>query len=231
MNLNKNTYDERLFKGGIRKYLHESRFLWLKKQTRILKNFETNLNPSVIEIGCFNCRSLDYLAFKPGSYFGLDAGWENGLDEAIKKYPNYNFKKSTNPLDIKGDWDLCLALETLEHLPRPDVLNEYLIRISKHSKKFIVTVPMEIGPLFLFKFLYKKAFYKYESKHNFFELFNQTFGRCHLVTQDNHKGFDYRFLIDMMSNYFKIDKIEGINPKLPKFLNTQIGIVATSIYK
>lgn len=231
MKLNKNEYDQRLFKGGIRKYLHEKRFLWLSEQTKNFQNFNSTKEPTVMEIGCFNCRSLKYLGFIPSKYYGLDAGWENGIEEAIKTYPQYTIKKSSNPADISDDWDLCIALETLEHLPRPDILDQYLRQISRHSKKLIATVPMEIGPLFSLKYLYKKIFLKYKHPHSLSEFYNQTLGRCHLVRQDNHCGFDYRSLVRMMNRYFKIEKIEGLNRRLPKLLNTQIGIVASSRFK
>lgn len=231
MKLNENEYDQRLFKGGIRKYLHEKRFLWLGEQTKNFQNLNSIKEPSVMEIGCFNCRSLKYLGFIPSKYYGLDAGWENGVEEAIKAYPQYTIKKSSNPADIYDEWDLCIALETLEHLPRPDVLDQYLRQISMHSKKLIATVPMEIGPLFSLKYIYKKFFLNYKHPHSLSEFYNQTLGRCHLVRQDNHCGFDYRSLVLMMNKYFKIEKIEGLNRRLPKLLNTQIGIVASSRFK
>lgn len=226
--MSKNTYDQRLFRSGLRKYIHESRFRWLKTQTKYLKKKNSKNNLSVIEIGCFNCRSLKYLSFVPSKYCGLDAGWEGGIEEASKAYPNYNIKKSTDPSDINGKWDLSLALETLEHLPRPLVLEEYLKRLANHSKTLIATVPMEIGPLFLVKFLYKILIQGDSYPHTFLEVLNQSLGRCHLVTQDEHQGFDYRELVKLIDKYFKIEKIEGINSIFPKFANTQIGIVAHS---
>jgi hypothetical protein len=223
-----NAYDQRLFKSGLRKRIHESRFLWLEEQLSKRSDVKSGARLSVIEIGCFNCRSLKYLGFTPSRYYGLDAGWEEGVDEAIRTYPQYEIKKSVDPEDVYGDWDLCLALETLEHLPRPDVLEEYLERIAISSKTLIATVPMEIGPLFSAKFLYKKFIHGYKQSHTFWEFINQSLGRCHVVTQDNHRGFDYRVLIRLIDRYFEIEKFEGLNSKLPKIMNTQIGIIAKS---
>ena len=223
-----NSYDNRLFKGGFRKYFHEKRFFWLYDQIKLMRKKKMISNPSIIEIGCFNCRSLDYLGFKPNKYYGLDAGWENGVQEAIKKYPEYKIKISKSSEDVIGNWDICLALETLEHLPRPNVLEEYLKKISTHSKILIATVPMEIGPLFLVKFLYKKFFHGYNHPHTFLEVLYQFFGRCDLVRQDNHCGFDFRKLSILIDKYFIIQKIEGINFKKPKIMNAQIGIIANS---
>jgi hypothetical protein len=214
-------YDDRLFSGGLREKIHLQRFEWLRLQTK-------GLSGSLIEIGCFNARSLQYISFVPDKYLGLDAGWEGGLDEAQTKYPQYSFKKSTDPMDIDGNWSVSIALETLEHIPRPEILENYIKNLSLKSKLIIATVPNEIGIIFIIKYMYKLFVYKDKGKYSFLELLNQFFGMSHLVRQDEHHGFDYRSLIKIMDKYFFIDKIEGINNNLPIFLNTQIGIVARS---
>jgi hypothetical protein len=216
-------YDRRLFTEGLRRRIHESRFHWLRRETQ-------GLSGSVIEIGCFNARSLRFLSFTPERYLGLDAGWEGGLDEAIIEFPQYKFLKSIDPNDIQGSWDVALALETLEHIPRPDTLDVYLENLAQHSNLLIATVPMEIGPLFAAKFLYKKFVHGYAAQHSFAEFIDQSLGRCERVTQDNHRGFDYRYLVRRVNKHFRIQKVEGINASLPRFLNTQIGIRAVSRY-
>lgn len=212
-----NSYDARLFSGGLRKHIHQGRFEWLRKETR-------GLSGSVIELGCFNARSLQYLSFTPTNYFGLDAGWEGGLSEAERKFPNYEFMKSTDPEDIKGYWDVSLALETLEHLPRPDLLEAYLERLSLHSKIIIVTVPNEIGILFAAKFVYKKYMQKDMMQHSTKDFINHTLGRCEAVVQDQHLGFDYRRLVELINKYFVIENLEGVIGGIPRIFNTQIGI-------
>jgi len=220
---NSTDYDRRLFSSGLRRRIHESRFHWLRNES-------AQLSGSVLELGCFNARSLDYLGFKPAAYLGIDAGWEGGLAEAIEKYPQYDFIESIDPDDITGNWDLALALETLEHIPRPEMLDRYLHKLAQHCLRLIATVPMEIGPLFSAKFLYKRYVHRYQAKHTFQEFVFQSIGRCDLVTQDNHRGFDYRDLVRRVEKHFLIEKVEGIQPQLPKWLNTQVGITAKSRY-
>ncbi len=68
-------YNERLFSSGIRKKLHASRFYWLA-------NCLTKLNFQyirVLELGCFDRKTIDYLPLKPLRYLGFDASWE-GFD-------------------------------------------------------------------------------------------------------------------------------------------------------
>jgi hypothetical protein len=218
-----NDYDRRLFTSGLRRRIHEARFHWLRAES-------AQLSGSVIEIGCFNARSLDYLSFKPTAYLGLDAGWEGGLTEAINRFPEFDFMQSTDPADISGTWDMAVALETLEHIPRPEVLDQYLEKLARHAIILLATVPVEIGPLFAAKFLYKRFVHRYRDNHSLNEFIYQSFGRCDLVTQDNHRGFDYRALVRRLDRHFIVEKVDGVRSELPKFLNTQIGIKARSRY-
>jgi hypothetical protein len=218
-----NSYDQRLFSGGIRRLIHEARFNWLRQKT-------LGLSGSVVELGCFNGRAIGYLGFTPDDYLGLDAGWENGLDEAKSKYPSFRFKQSTDPNDIIDFWDLAIALETLEHLPRPGTLEIYIEKLARHSKVLIATFPNEIGFLFASKFLIKKIFFGGAENYKFSEFIYQSFGFCNLVEQNEHKGFDYRLLIDLLQRHFIIECCEGIPIPFTKMLSTQIGIVAKSKY-
>lgn len=224
----KNTYDERLFKSGFRKWMHERRFYWLQKELGSRVDGLADQKPSVVELGCFNCRSLKYLGFEPSYYRGLDAGWEQGVFEAMRTYPQLDIRESTSVEDLSGDWDYCVALETLEHLPRPDVLNNYLEHIARNAQILIATVPVEVGPLFAAKFLYKKFIQRDRDPHTLKEFFYQSLGLCQFVRQDNHCGFDYRDLVSLLERYFVVEKVEGLSPSLPALLNTQIGIVARS---
>ena len=72
-------YNTRLFSGGLRRWIHISRFRWL---SFVLRKFNLKYQ-NIVELGCFDARSLDYLTGYD-SYYGFDAGWEGGLNTAIK---------------------------------------------------------------------------------------------------------------------------------------------------
>ena len=152
------------------------------------------------------------------------------MEQAITRYPNHTFLKSNDPADISGVWDVGIALETLEHLPRPEVLEAYIEAMARSVKTFIVTVPVEIGPVFASKFLYKMVVHRSVQKHSLLEFALQSAGLSRYVEQNEHKGFDYRTLLRLMSRHFNDIKVSGINARLPIILNTQVGIVATSRY-
>ena len=211
------TYDQRLFSGGLRSYFHLARFHWLRRNTE-------GLSGDVLELGCFNGRALDYLAFKPRAYTGIDAGVEGGIYEAIARFPEHSFKISNDPEDIEGRFDLGIALETLEHIDR-GMVTRYLDRMADAVDLLLVTVPVEIGPVFGGKHIIKR-FMGSHHPHTLGEFLNQTMGRSHRVPQKDHKGFDYRWLVGEIAERFDIETVEGIPLPAPAWLNFGVGIRA-----
>lgn len=221
-------YNARLFSGGIRGYLHSSRFIWAKK-------IIDRLRPeSVIELGCFDGRLLDYI--KPHSYVGLDAGWEGGIDSAIERYrdiPAFHFYKSSMPADLarfdSGTIDLGVALETLEHIP-PHMLDDYLRELSRIVSGHVVfSVPNEKGVVFLGKWIVKSILLRDDDgeKYKISEVLFATIGMTSKVRRDEHKGFDYEKLIDQIGTYFDIEAVSGVPFGFP-FLSFSVGIIAKS---
>jgi hypothetical protein len=227
----KKTYNERLFSGGIRKYFHEARFVWLRKA---LKKLDIR-QASVLELGCYDGKLLNYLPFRPAAYVGYDANWENGLELASKHwahFPAYQFEycndiKSFNPQLIKFDISVCM--ETLEHLPLHQ-LDDYISHLRKSTKDFLfVTVPNEKGPMVMLKYGIKKLFLKIDEPYTFRELANASVGNLSAVPrlEYGHKGFDYHQLINILTPHFKIISVQPIPFSfLPSWMNFSIGIIA-----
>ena len=232
-NLSKVSYNKRLFEGkNLRSILHISRFYWV---INIIKKYSLNHN-TVIELGCYDGKILDFLDQEPSKYLGLDANWENGLDLAALKYKNkknINFKLINNPNQIKinqdDKYDLGICMETLEHIP-PHMVCDYLYKLSKCINGYlIITVPNEKGIFFLLKNLLKpkkegKENYKYSLK----DYINITLGNTNLVERDQHKGFDYEHIIYDIQKFFDVVHVSGfpLTKIMPKFLSFGIGILA-----
>jgi cyclopropane fatty-acyl-phospholipid synthase-like methyltransferase len=222
-------YNERLFSGGFRKWLHEARFIWLQRKCR-----ELNLaHATVIELGCFDARSINYLPSRPTRYYGFDANWEGGLDSAReiwRSHDRYVFKIATVPqhLDADGRVDLALSLETLEHIP-PALVDGYFKRISElitSTGAFIATVPNEKGPIFLAKYVAKKFITDGRETYSLMEVVNATIGRMSHVARSDHKGFDWAQLRSQLSSHFDVIEVEGVQfPRLPLWANAQIGFL------
>ena len=223
-------YNERLFSGGIRQRLHIARFDWLRRELIELGCSYS----SVIELGCFDGKLIALLPVKPMRYAGFDANWEGGLDAAVKRwraYPEYSFQKVLRASDMSlrnGEvFDIAVVMETFEHIP-PELVGDYLAMLSRHLKGYLfVTVPNEKGVVFLAKWLVKKMFGKDSDRYTMTEAINATFGRMHLVSRNEHKGFDYRRLIEQIDNYFDVVKISG-HPLsfLPTSFCFGVGILA-----
>ncbi|OQW92732.1 MAG: hypothetical protein BWK78_00800 [Thiotrichaceae bacterium IS1] len=221
-------YNERLFSSGFRKTLHLARFNWLiNRLAKLNCPYE-----SVIELGCFDGKVINFLPSKPQRYLGLDANVEGGLDLAKEKWQqeaNFTFKYCLTPDDMKLEgeqFDIAISMETLEHVP-PTLVKPYLEELSKAIRGYIfITVPNEKGLVFLSKYVTKRLFVGDAHKYTLTELTNATLGRMHKVERNEHKGFDYEQLVKDISEYFQICEVSGIPfGFLPISLNFQVGII------
>ncbi|MFZ4125669.1 MAG: hypothetical protein ACOYJ2_06330 [Rickettsiales bacterium] len=224
-------YNEKLFSGGPRSYLHHMRFHWLRKHIHETANAYT-----LFELGCFDCRSLKFLP-EPSRYVGADADWEGGLQSAKATFHDDKtmellIARSAGDLAAYKDrsFDYSIALETIEHIPDAVLSGyiEFLARVTR--KKLLITVPVEIGPVFLAKHFVKRSIAGFESgeteTYTLAEIFWSALGRTEKVRRFEHKGFNYRTFITQLSSHFHIRAIEGIPFRPWPYLSFQVGIVA-----
>lgn len=225
-------YNERLFSGGLRGRLHGARFAWLNESLRRIQAPCVH----VLELGCFDARSLHYLPRKPDSYLGLDANWEGGLDQgrtSLRDDPSVRLEICSTPAELRGHaegrrFDTTLCLETLEHVA-PDMVDSYLEEIARVTTGyFVVTVPNEKGPVFLAKYLVKRSFGDY-FHYRPIEIWGALTGRMNLVERDDHKGFDYDDMVHAIARHFDVVEVSGYPfRRLPRWANFGVGIVAAA---
>jgi cyclopropane fatty-acyl-phospholipid synthase-like methyltransferase len=225
-------YNERLFSGGLRGYLHTARFRFVNQA---IKKFKIDQS-RILELGCFDGKLVDHLPQEPSEYYGFDANWEGGLDLARKKWAgkkNLQFFQATRPADMAVLKDmtfpLCVSMETIEHIPT-DIVDGYLDKLAALTNgHIIITVPNEKGPLLLAKWMAKSILSKSDGKYTPAELLNATLGRMDRVGRDEHKGFDYDALIRQLDKRFEILEVSG-HPLggLPLWMCFGVGIVARS---
>ncbi len=222
------SYNQRLFRNPIRKRIHMARFHWLKKVSqRYMPNYI-----NVFELGCHDAKSIIFLPYPPIEYLGLDADWEGGLKKAkyiyeeIKEYKFLKVQKIDEFPSINKKFDLVICLETLEHLPENE-LKDYIFKLSSLMSNYLfITVPNEIGFVFIVKLFLKRFFNMHPDKYTFMEMINQFFGRVKKVKRYNHKGFSWLELLKILKNEFQIVSLEGIPFSfLPKSFNFGVGIV------
>jgi hypothetical protein len=227
----KKEYNQRLFKSGWRKYLHESRYLWLHSK---MKEFNV-VSPSILELGCFDAKTIDYLPLGFRKYVGYDANWEGGLvagKQRWKDNPNVRLIESHQLQDFNSSqekYDCAIAMETLEHLPL-DELESYIAKIASATKRyFFVSVPYEKGFPLLLKYLFKSACFNVDEHYRLIELFHALKGDLSKVEriEGGHKGFDHLKLIRLLSKYFEIIEVTGLPfHSLPLSMNFSVAILA-----
>ena len=217
-------YNKRLFESGYaRRYVHLSRFRWLAGVTngRVLRS------DTVLDLGCFDGRSSQYIP-KPLKYIGLDASWEQPT--SLFESEINEFKYCDNPEDFKAHLkqvDVFVSLETLEHL-NENILPKYLEILSESDiKTGFISVPNEIGLVFLVKQIVKRIFFGNEWNYTAKEFFYQFLGLVHKVERNQHKGFSYRNLYKELGSLFNV-KMTSIHGRYwPLFLSSQIGFIIT----
>jgi SAM-dependent methyltransferase len=224
-------YNERLFSGdAVRRYYHEARFKWADETIAGLFKRKSRF----VEIGCFDGRLFDRIAPLASEYVGIDANWERGLDLARQKYAGRSdviLIQSGSPDSLAGfadrHFDCAISLETIEHMP-PEIVELYLDQLARVTRGHVlISVPNELGLPFLAKYLGKAILYEGNQDYSFGEVIAATLGRSDRVARNEHKGFDYRRLVDSLSRRFDILAVEGLPALgLPPALSPTIGIVA-----
>jgi hypothetical protein len=225
-------YNELFFSGkGLRSYYHFARYRWLRKRVE-----ERTSGPlRIVELGCFDAKSIDFLPPRLESYVGLDANWDNGLDMGRARFAGRPDIKLIECETVDsfarfadGQFNAAISLETLEHIP-PKLVDDYLRQIKRVTRgPFFVSVPNEMGPVFLAKHLAKRLRYGTVYSYSFRELVAATLRQSHKVRRDEHKGFDYRVLARQLSKHFDVVSIEGLPGRLPAALSLTVAIVAHS---
>ena len=223
-------YNERLFSGGIRGRLHGARFLWLAESLRKVQA----PCASVLELGCFDGRSISHLPRLPETYLGLDANWEGGVDlgrDRWRSKPGIRFEYCRTPSELREQvegrtFDTSLCLETLEHVA-PDLVAPYVEEIARVTTgHLVVTVPNEKGPVFLGKYVTKRLFGDY-FPYRPIEVLGATMGRMDLVQRDDHKGFDYDAIVRLIGSHFDLVEVSPYPfRRLPRWTGFGVGIIA-----
>lgn len=224
-------YNQRLFSKGLRKRWHVARFNWLRKQ--LIQDFGPDLaNCAVLELGCFDAKTLDYLHLKPRLYMGYDAGWGGGLDYALQRFGNdstVNLSLCHSPNQIEGNYDLAVCLETLEHLPIGQ-LDEFLGRLASSAPRLYASVPVEWGPVFIMKHVFKTVTKNRPDSYRPLELLAAAIGLTSAVKRIEgvHKGFDYRDLIVSLRKHYPYVQTFNLNvPGFPLWMSGTVGLVAS----
>ena len=205
----------------------QRRFEWLKRHLT-----EKADSYSLFELGCYDCPTLRYIP-KPKRYVGADAGWQGGIEDARMTFaqtPWIDLVMSHSAHDLERYqgmyFDYALALNTLEYIPDP-VLRGYLQFLSQAvQKRFFVTVPVEVGIVFLARHLKCSLSGMEGETYTWAEVYWAARGRVEKVTRFERKGFDYRNLVSLMNEYFNVVSVQGLSLCGYPMLSKEVAIIA-----
>jgi hypothetical protein len=221
---------------------HVQRFEWLRKKIISLEKQSV----SILELGCADARSLDYIPARVERYAGFDAGWRSGLQNgkacglqaARERYGdrnNFSFVQSVRYTDIErvaGKFDLGIVMETFEYLDGHQ-LESYVATLAKKIDVHgcvLSTMPNEKGLPLLIKAVGSKFSGVRRSEYTLPQFLNALAGRLDRVprAERGRKGFDYGQIAALVARYFRYVHLEAVGaPGFPASLSPNIGLIAS----
>jgi SAM-dependent methyltransferase len=152
------------------------------------------------------------------------------LQEQLKRRFGDRIRIVSSASDLPtGSFDRVACLEVLEHL-QPDVVGETLSELERLLAPdgiLVVSVPIEVGPTALFKYVAAVALTRMDRRYSIPELARATLGFA--VPRDPtmkflpHKGFDFREMRRLLEQRFRMER-ELFSPVswLGSALNAQV---------
>lgn len=221
---------------------HAQRFRWLRE--KIVSGSKPHV--SILELGCNDATSLDYIPLALDRYVGFDAGWQSGwkdgvaygLEAARLRYAgieNIEFHKSDDFSDILGlaeAFDFALVLETFEYL-EPSTLEAYISALAAKlgpSGQLVSTMPNEKGIAVLLKHFGSRISGVRRSVYSPWELFQAAIGRTGSIPRGTRgrKGFDYQQIASLARRHFRYVRLESVGLSfLPCCMSLNVGLVAS----
>jgi hypothetical protein len=221
---------------------HARRFLWLREKTAAIEKPSV----SVIELGCADAVSLDYVSIPIRRYCGFDAGWQSGIKQGkpygleaarrrLSRLRNFSVRQSTDPADIvkiAEQFDMAIVMETFEYLPTAKLASYVSALAEKLGSEglLLATMPNEKGLPLLCKAMAARVFGVRRSSYTAAEFVNATLGRLNRVprAERGRKGFDYAALVTLVRRYFRHVRVESIGPgRVPVRLSLNVGMIAS----
>lgn len=224
------------------RFHHTQRFKWLREKIVALGKQDI----SVVEIGCADATSLDYIPVPICRYLGFDAGWRSGwsdgqpygMEAARQRYSqhaNFDFRQSGHYTDvarISEEFDVGIVLETFEYLPTRELESYIATMAGKLNSRgcLFSSMPNEKGIPLLVKALGAKFSGVRRSEYTTGQFLNALCGRLDHVprVERGRKGFDYAKIVGLIQRHFRFVHLEAVGfRKLPHFLSLNVGVIAS----
>jgi SAM-dependent methyltransferase len=205
-------YHERIFRGGsaLTRWAHNSR------RDAVLELVGGRVFRSAVDVGCADGWLLRDLY--DGGVIETGIGIDNEpvmLDSGRLRssgYPGLSFAAPGDVDPSRGDVDLVLCLETLEHVGDVDAVVRQITGLVAPGGTVVVSVPIEVGPALLVKqagrwWANRVNDYGYE-RYPWRELLRAGVGwdagGLTGMNSYSHKGFDYREVRSMLTGRLQL---------------------------
>jgi SAM-dependent methyltransferase len=201
------SYEARTNYNSIVRWLHSHRYRYVRDAVGELAS-RLNRTIRVLDVGCGYGRVVDELAGLPVHITGFDRDREM-VTGAAAKYPAAKFivGEGADPNMYQGDFDVVVAMETLEHAVPAEVPVILDLIANERPELFICSVPVEVGPIVWIKnggsalMGYWRGD-EYRPSYTFWAGLYQ----LHKIPPHNqgHMGFDWRNLEKQIRERFQI---------------------------
>jgi hypothetical protein len=145
MNLLKSVFDEKYFEDGVRNRVSAyENYRWMPERTiREASSIINNISfEKVLDYGCAKGFMVYAMRLLGKEAFGVDVS-EYAVNNCHPKVKEYLSVIET-PEDIKGGWDLIIAKDVLEHIPKEQI-PVTLSAFRRRCKNLFVAVPLGDG--------------------------------------------------------------------------------------
>ena len=126
-----------------------------------------------------------------------------------------------------SSYDIVYALDVLEHIKEKREAMDEVERVLKSDGRFIVTVPIEIGPALLVRESYRYLDGKRQNSESVTELARGITGRPEIKNETHHRGFDYRDIVEMATERYPHVYVQYCPSPLLRWLNPTAVVICS----
>jgi len=110
-----------------------------KFKAEVLNDFViSNDIKNVVEYGCGDGAQLSLAKYKSYTGFDVSAAAVEMCKKKFKNHYDYTFLLTSEKSPFEGNFDLAISLDVIYHLVENEVFSEYMQRLFKASKQFVI---------------------------------------------------------------------------------------------
>ena len=192
----------------------------------------------ILQYADFGC-STGYLTNKFSNLVDAEnaVGFDHSdnIEKARKTYPQINFEyiNLNEKIEFSQKYCFITCLETLEHVGDIEKAVKNLKDAAHNESKIIISVPIEIGIVGIFKYIVKRFLYRYDlplkCSDTSYLMSLIKFGDISKFREaangyGSHFGFDYRIVDREIDNNFSLKSVKIFNSATTRYYAIDMAI-------